>query len=74
VLLGRVFQRRRAATRALARRAARLLPRAARTVSVNKDVSIVQLLDIRVNTEAGTDGKIDVKFPDGLRTLVHART
>jgi hypothetical protein len=49
---------------------ARLLPRAARTVSVNKDVSIVQLLDIRVNTEAGTDGKIDptimdTKAPEG---------
>lgn len=49
---------------------ARLLPRAARTVSVNKDVSIVQLLNIRVNSEAGTDGKfdpsiMDTKAPEG---------
>ena len=44
----------------------RLLPRAARTVSVNKDVSIVQLIDIRVNTDATIEASImDTSAPEG---------
>lgn len=44
----------------------RLLPRAARTVSVNKDVSIVQLIGITVNEGATIDPSImDTTAPQG---------
>jgi hypothetical protein len=44
----------------------RLLPRAARTVSTNKDVSIVQLINLKVNQDATIDASImDTKTPEG---------
>jgi hypothetical protein len=44
----------------------RLLPRAARTVSVNKDISIVQLINIAVNPDPKIDASImDTSAPAG---------